>query len=130
MSINLTFCSGVGSVTGANFLLELSKNDEKTFKILVDCGLIQGEKSAQAENRNDFPYKKCNAPWVSTVVEADGTVRPCFFHEPIGNIKEASLDNIINSETAIDFRKSLDVAKNETCLKCVCYLNLRPAVVL
>ena len=33
---------------------------------------------------NSFPYKKCNAPWVSTVVEADGTVRPCFFHPPFG----------------------------------------------
>ena len=29
---------------------------------------------------NPFPYKRCNAPWVSTVIEADGTVRPCFFH--------------------------------------------------
>lgn len=55
MSINLTFCSGVGSVTGANFLMEISNNNKNT-KILVDCGLIQGEKSAQAENRNDFPY--------------------------------------------------------------------------
>lgn len=52
MSINLTFASGVGSVTGANFLLELGDT-----KILVDCGLIQGEKSAQAENRLDFGYK-------------------------------------------------------------------------
>ena len=81
-------------------------------------------------NRNSFPYKKCNAPWVSTVIEADGTVRPCFFHEPYGNLKTQSLNNIVNSETAIDFRKNLDVAKNETCVKCVCYLNLKPGVVL
>lgn len=56
MSINLTFCSGVGSVTGANFLFELSNGDKRT-KILIDCGLIQGEKTAQAENREDFDYK-------------------------------------------------------------------------
>src|SRR5574343_252466 len=61
MSINLTFCSGVGSVTGANFLLELSdnnssKSENRITKILVDCGLIQGEKAAQLENRNDFGY--------------------------------------------------------------------------
>ncbi len=80
--------------------------------------------------RNDFPYKKCNAPWVSTVVEADGTVRPCFFHEPYGNIKDRSLDKIINSQSAIEFRKNLDIAKNETCIKCVCYLNLSPGTVL
>lgn len=76
---------------------------------------------------NDFPYKKCNAPWVSTVIEADGTVRPCFFHNAYGNIKAESLDKIINSESAIEFRKNLDMDKNETCLKCVCYLNLSPA---
>ncbi len=62
MSINLTFCSGVGSVTGANFLFELSSgvdtaSNGKTTKILVDCGLIQGEKTAQAENREDFGYE-------------------------------------------------------------------------
>jgi MoaA/NifB/PqqE/SkfB family radical SAM enzyme len=73
---------------------------------------------------NPFPYKKCNAPWVSAVVEADGNVRPCFFHDVIGNIQEAGLDAIINSERAIAFRKNLDMDKNDTCRKCVCYLNL------
>jgi Fe-coproporphyrin III synthase len=75
---------------------------------------------------NVFPYKKCNAPWVSTVVEADGTVRPCFFHAPIGNIKEQSLEEILNSKEAIRFRKDLDMDSNSTCVKCVCYLNLPP----
>ncbi len=79
---------------------------------------------------NPFPYKKCNAPWVSTVVEADGTVRPCFFHEPYGNVKTGSLDKIINSEKAIDFRKHLDMDNNETCMKCVCYLNLSPGAMV
>jgi MoaA/NifB/PqqE/SkfB family radical SAM enzyme len=75
---------------------------------------------------NPFPFKKCNAPWVSTVIEADGTVRPCFFHEAIGNIRKDSLDDILNNKQSIDFRKNLDINENETCKKCVCYLNLRP----
>lgn len=79
---------------------------------------------------NLFPFKKCNAPWVSTVVEADGTVRPCFFHEAYGNLKTGPLDEIINSDVAIDFRKNLNMKKNETCLKCVCYLNLSPVTKL
>ena len=77
-------------------------------------------------NLSSFPYKKCNAPWVSTVVEADGTVRPCFFHLPMGNIRNDSLENIINSKESIRFRKELDIDKNSTCIKCVCYLNLPP----
>ena len=75
---------------------------------------------------NPFPYKRCNAPWVSTVIEADGTVRPCFFHNALGNIREDSLANILNSNHAVDFRKSLDIDTDQTCMKCVCYLNLPP----
>ena len=80
------------------------------------------------EGLSGFPFKKCNAPWVSTVVEADGTVRPCFFHQAIGNIREDSLEHILNGAAGLDFRKSLDMNTNATCLKCVCYLNLRPQV--
>jgi len=74
--------------------------------------------------RNPFPYKKCNAPWVSTVVEADGTVRPCFFHAPLGNIHEAPLDEILNSPDALSFRRNLNTNSNGICNKCVCYLHL------
>lgn len=85
---------------------------------------------AACYGHNDFPYKKCNAPWVSAVVEADGTVRPCFFHEAYGNIKTGSFEKVINNTTAIGFRKKLDIANNDTCKKCVCFLNLAPATVL
>ncbi len=79
---------------------------------------------------NPFPYKKCNAPWVSAVVEADGTVRPCFFHAPLGNIREDSLSTILNNEKSIGFRKNLDMNADNTCIKCVCYLNLSPGTKL
>ncbi|MDV6215677.1 radical SAM protein [Mucilaginibacter sp. L3T2-6] len=75
---------------------------------------------------NPFPFKKCNAPWVSTVIEADGSVRPCFFMDTIGNIRESSLDAILNGDSAINFRKTLDMSKNESCIRCVCSLNLPP----
>jgi MoaA/NifB/PqqE/SkfB family radical SAM enzyme len=97
----------------------IAESPEKVWKIY--------EYYAAFYDLNSFPYKKCNAPWVSTVVEADGTVRPCFFHKPIGNIRLESLDKILNSEKAIEFRKNLDVDTNSTCVKCVCYLNLSPA---
>jgi MoaA/NifB/PqqE/SkfB family radical SAM enzyme len=73
-----------------------------------------------------FPFKKCNAPWVSTVIEADGSVRPCFFHEVVGNIRDSSLAKILNSDGAINFRKTLDMNTNPTCVKCVCSLYLSP----
>lgn len=48
--IKLTFWGGVGSVTGANFLLECDR------KILIDCGLLQGALGSAGENSRSFPY--------------------------------------------------------------------------
>lgn len=73
-----------------------------------------------------FPPKRCNAPWVSAVIEPDGNVRPCFFHPSIGNIRKNSLSEILNSEGARQFRNTLDVDQDPVCKKCVCYLNLSP----
>jgi MoaA/NifB/PqqE/SkfB family radical SAM enzyme len=75
----------------------------------------------------DFPYKKCNAPWVSTVIEPDGSVKPCFFHPPIGNIRDQSLPEVLNGRKALQFRKGLNIDLDETCKRCVCYLNLSPS---
>ena len=67
----------------------------------------------------------CNAPWVSAVVEVDGSVRPCFFHPPIGNLTSASLEDVVNSTAALNFRRLLDIDTNATCQRCVCSLNYR-----
>lgn len=45
------FYGGVGSVTGANFLLDTGAQ-----KILIDCGLVQGSAFSQKENAAVFPY--------------------------------------------------------------------------
>lgn len=68
---------------------------------------------------------KCNAPWVSAVVEADGTVRPCYFHPPIGSLRSQSLTQVLNGFEAQRFRASLDVDSNPVCRRCVCSLHLR-----
>ncbi len=70
------------------------------------------------------PTTVCNAPWVSSVVEADGTVRPCFFHAPLGNIHQQPLEEILNSPEAIAFRRDLDVTRDPICKVCVCTLSL------
>lgn len=56
--IELTCYGGVGAVTGANFLI-----DGEFGKILVDCGLRQGDHFAEEENNKDFEYdpKQINA---------------------------------------------------------------------
>jgi len=66
-----------------------------------------------------FPPTGCNAPWVSAVIEANGAVRPCFFHEPIGSIRDAPLATLVARELR-RFRQTLDVATDPVCGKCVC----------
>jgi MoaA/NifB/PqqE/SkfB family radical SAM enzyme len=70
---------------------------------------------------------RCNAPWVSAVVEADGTVRPCFFHRSIGNIRSHTLRQILNGPEGVAFRSSLDVASDPVCRRCVCSLHRETA---
>ena len=65
----------------------------------------------------------CNAPWVSAVIEVDGSVRPCFFHPPIGNARQLTLEQAINTDMALSFRSGLKIASNPTCQRCVCSLN-------
>lgn len=67
---------------------------------------------------------RCNAPWVSAILESDGTVRPCFFHRPIGKVgKDISLVEVLNGPEAIRFRVDLDISSNAVCRRCVCSLN-------
>jgi MoaA/NifB/PqqE/SkfB family radical SAM enzyme len=67
---------------------------------------------------------RCNAPWVSAVIEASGDVRPCFFHPAVGNINDQPLHNIINGPNALRFRADLDIATNPICRRCVCSLHI------
>jgi MoaA/NifB/PqqE/SkfB family radical SAM enzyme len=71
----------------------------------------------------DFPPISCNAPWVSAVIEADGSVRPCYFHDAVGNLRDKSLRDILQGKMNV-FRARLDVNENETCKKCVCTLKV------
>ena len=74
--------------------------------------------------KNPFPSKKCNAPWVSAVVEPDGEVKPCFFHPSYGNINDQNMADLINGPKAMAFRKRLNVNKDPTCVRCVCSLHV------
>jgi MoaA/NifB/PqqE/SkfB family radical SAM enzyme len=79
--------------------------------------------------RAEFAPNVCNAPWVSAVIETDGTVRPCFFQPPLGNLHApGGLAAILNSPSAIAWRRGLDMARDAICRRCVCSLRLRQGV--
>jgi MoaA/NifB/PqqE/SkfB family radical SAM enzyme len=71
-----------------------------------------------------FPAVFCNAPWVSAVVEANGAVRPCFFHPPVGNVRQAPLERILREDLPA-FRRTLKVGTDPLCKRCVCSIRFR-----
>ena len=67
---------------------------------------------------------RCNAPWVSAWLRADGTIQPCFFHPPYAAGDAATeLETTLNHPQALAFRRSLRIAANPICRRCVCWLN-------
>jgi MoaA/NifB/PqqE/SkfB family radical SAM enzyme len=95
----------------------IADSPEKLHRIISHFRAHLGLESAKAP--------PCNAPWTSAVIETDGTVRPCFFHPPLGNIRQSTLEEVINSKEALQFRAGLDILKNDICRRCVCSLNYR-----
>ena len=75
------------------------------------------------QDRGPFPRVECNAPWASAVVESNGTVRPCFFQPPVGNLRDKSLRSLLDDEM-VRFRRGLNVAGDATCQRCVCSLRV------
>jgi MoaA/NifB/PqqE/SkfB family radical SAM enzyme len=79
------------------------------------------------ERLGEYPPQspRCNAPWVSAVVEVDGSIRPCFFHARVATAAILPLEDAINSAGAKFFRQTLDVQNDPVCQRCVCSLNYR-----
>jgi len=94
----------------------IAESPEKMRRLITYYSALNGD--------DELPVVHCNAPWVSTVIEADGSVRPCFFHRTLGNIHDKPLPDILNSSDARRFRRQLDVKRDPICRKCVCSLNL------
>jgi MoaA/NifB/PqqE/SkfB family radical SAM enzyme len=77
---------------------------------------------AAAGGDEPFPRVACNAPWVSVVVEADGSVRPCFFQGSIGSIRHAPIATIVTENLRL-FREAFNVGADPVCVRCVCSLK-------
>ena len=84
----------------------------------------------------DYPAAQCNAPWHSAVIEYNGVVRPCFPLTAYGTLAGAAqatetqntgrtLEDVLNSPSAIMFRDNLNVERDETCRRCVCQTSVQ-----
>lgn len=69
-----------------------------------------------------FPSTSCNAPYMSAVIEADGSVRPCFFHQTVGSVRLEPLSSIVKRNLPA-FRETLTIESNPVCTRCVCSMK-------
>jgi Fe-coproporphyrin III synthase len=65
-----------------------------------------------------YERPRCDAPWWSVVVEADGAVRPCFFHDAVGDAR----GGLEPARASAAYRGALRGIRsaNPTCERCVC----------
>jgi len=71
-----------------------------------------------------FSPPPCNAPHVSTVVEVDGRLRPCYFLPTYGRLQPEgdTLSQAINWDAAQELRRAYRTKQRKECERCVCPL--------
>src|SRR6185503_3585264 len=75
--------------------------------------------------QGSFERPECDAPLWSSVVEADGALRPCFFHAPVGDVR-GGLAGLRSSRAYHDALGGI-AAPNPVCERCVCPKRGAPA---
>lgn len=103
----------------------MAESPEKLRRILLDYfkGLI---------GLGDLPRPRCNAPHFSTVIEVDGTLRPCYFLPAFGRLRPhgETLKEALNSDPAQALRKAYRTGQRAECARCVCPLYKSPRALL
>ncbi len=68
-----------------------------------------------------FPSVRCNAPRFSTVIETDGSLKPCYFLPAWGKLGDRPLREALNDPEAQALRRAQRNGEREECKRCVCY---------
>ncbi len=78
-----------------------------------------------------FPGSRCNSPHVSTVIEVDGKLRPCYFLPTYGQVSSnMRLGEAINAPAGQALREAYRTGKRAECERCVCPLYKGPRALL
>jgi MoaA/NifB/PqqE/SkfB family radical SAM enzyme len=100
----------------------MSESPEKLRRMVAYFNAINGD--------GDFPRPRCNAPHLSTVIEVDGSLRPCYFLPAYGKLNGGKLADAINTPAAQAMREAYRTGKRPECERCVCPLYKGPRALL
>ncbi len=92
----------------------IAESPEKLRRMVGYFGAILGQ--------NEYPRVRCNAPHLSTIIEVDGSLRPCYFLPKMGKLKAQPLHDAINAPEALDLRRAYRAGERAECASCVCPL--------
>lgn len=67
----------------------------------------------------DYPVSPCNLPCLSTIIDCEQSVRPCFFLPDFGKTNGKDFAELINCEKAIRARTDALSASKIACKRCV-----------
>jgi len=100
---------------------------------------------AAVNGKGEFPRVRCNSPHISTVIEVDGTLRPCYFLPAYGKLSPngqngdqqhssssnpLSLRDAINLKEALALRHAYRSGQRPECERCVCPLYKGPRALM
>lgn len=91
-------------------------NDMDVKFVLQSGSIIENQRDTK-----ELGHKQCNMPWYRLSAQPNGDVYPCpVAHEPIGNIFEANILDIWNSDEMMKFREGVNSLDNmnEDCVNC------------
>ena len=100
----------------------LVESPEKLRRMLIYFNAVNGDE--------DFDPPRCNAPHTSTVIEVDGSLRPCYFLPTYGRLASNKLREAINQEPAQALRRAYRSGQRAECERCVCPLYKGPRALL
>ncbi len=102
----------------------MAESPAKLRQMLAYFGAVLGE--------NDFIPPRCNAPHISTVIEVDGTMRPCYFLPAYGrwNPQAQPFPAALNDAAALELRHAYRSGQRAECERCVCPLYRGPRSLL
>lgn len=76
--------------------------------------------------QGEWPTVRCNAPTFSSVIEADGRLRPCFFIAGPGSQAGATLLPGLNDPLLVQLRGEIRQGRRAECRACVCSMWRAP----
>jgi MoaA/NifB/PqqE/SkfB family radical SAM enzyme len=92
---------------------------------------------AAINGQGEFPRVRCNSPHISTVIEVDGTLRPCYFLPAYGRLTVGTrhvasdrLRHAVNVKEALALRHAYRSGQRPECERCVCPLYKGPRSLL